>query len=140
MGVVTLDGSISIGPASSGGNTFPSSTETVAIQTTPNPKQSSVATGTLVRNLSIPSPAWQVLSGVGANDTVTRCDFLYFRSNAPVQLRLTMEDPANPTGPAIVSIVPVQGLLVHEFPNPGCLKLLEFQGSATVEYMASGTM
>ena len=84
------------------------------------------------------SPGWAALQGVGSGDAVERGDLLYLRSDAPLTLRLSTQDPLNPTGPPVVRTVPVQGLYIHEFPQAEPLVLLEAQGSATVEYAVTG--
>lgn len=141
MGVTQLDGTLTIGPANQMDGCFPSSSASLVLQTKPNPKQANVSTSTQKRSVSVPSPNWQTLSGIGPTDTVTQADFLYFRCDAQVKLRLSTTDPANPGGAAIVSILPVFGLVLWEFPpSNGCLLLLEIQGSATVEYAASGSL
>lgn len=135
MPQVEISGTVTIGPANGGSGSFPSSSNTMQLDTTPSPKQSGAATGVLIRTLSSPS-SYVTLDGIGPTSTVTKCDFLSFRSDGAVKLRLTQADPAG--GADIVSIINVQGLEVHEFPTNGYLKTLEAQGSARIEYAASG--
>ncbi len=135
MGQVELSGSLTFGPSAGGAGVFPSSSDTMSLETTPSPKQFGAATGTLQRLVSSPG-GYSTLSGIGASDTVQQCGFLYFRCNSPVKLRLTFVDPDG--GSDIVSIVPVQGTIVFEPPTNGYLKLLEIKGSAQIEYSACG--
>jgi hypothetical protein len=93
VGQVDLSGSLVIGPTGGGDGAFPTSQDHVSLATTPSPKPSQVASGTISRTLNSPS-AYVELSGVGTDDTVTRGDFLYFRADGPVMLRLTFNDPA----------------------------------------------
>lgn len=76
------------------------------------------------------------LAGVGTGETVTQANVLYVRTTVLLKLRLTFADPAG--GADIVSIVPVEGLLILEPSATGYLKLLEVLGAGTVEYFASG--
>lgn len=135
MGTIELSGNLTVGPASSASGTFPALQASVGLSTTPSPKQMVVSTGVMSRILNAPSFA--TLSGVGASDTVTKGDTLYFRTNAPMELRLTFVDPDG--GSDIVSVVPIYGLGFLEFPPTGTLKLLEAKGNGQIEYLVSGT-
>lgn len=132
---IVIDGTLSVGPQSASDNAFPSMTVGEPLSLTPQQKLSNACSGTVVRNLISPS-AYLALSGVGATDAVTKGDTLYFRTNAPILVRLTMADPAG--GSDIVSILPVFGLVITEFQPTGYLKLLEAKGSATLTYLISG--
>lgn len=139
MGQLVITGSLTVGPPSPvSDGAFPSSIDTVQLAATPNTKQSQVSSGTISRFLNTASPSWAALSGVGAADTVTRGDTLYFRCNSPIKLRLTQADKDG--GADIVSIIQVFGLHLTEFPQNGYLKLLEAQGSSTIEYLVSGLL
>ena len=135
MGQAELSGSIVFGPSAGGSGAFPSSTDTIQLETNPSPKQFNAATGTLSRQLNSPS-AYLTLTGVGTTDTVQQCGLLYFRCDSGIKLRLTFTDPAG--GADIVSEIPVAGTLVLEPPSNGPIKLLEAKGSARIEYGASG--
>jgi hypothetical protein len=139
VGQVDFSGSLTLGPASGGSTTFPSSTDTIQLALSQNPKQASVMTGTQSKRLSS-AVAYVTLSGVGGTltviDTVTRCDFLYIRSDSAIKVRLTMVDPAG--GADIVSVLNLQGPIVIEFPTTGYCKLVEAMGVANIEYAASG--
>jgi hypothetical protein len=128
MGTVNLEGSLSAG-SGSGDCTFPSMAATATLNTSPSPKSYQNATGTLVRLVASPV-AYAVLSGVGVADTVTECDFLYLRTNATVLVRLTQS--------ASTKVLSVSGTLIIEPPTATPITLVEVQGSATVEYFASG--
>jgi hypothetical protein len=126
MGTVNLEGSLSAG-SGSGDCTFPSMAATATLNTSPKSYQN--ATGTLVRLVASPV-AYAVLSGVGVADTVTECDFLYLRTNASVLVRVTQS--------ASTKVLTVSGTLIIEPPTATPITLVEVQGSATVEYFASG--
>lgn len=135
MGVLKIDGTVTAGPESSGGSAFPSSSDQMQLQSTPNPKPMQACTGTIARNFNSPN-AFTTLTGVGASDTVTRGDTLAFRCNAPMKLQMTFADPDG--GADIVSVIPVYGMNVMEFPSNGYLKLLQLKGSGPIEYLVSG--
>jgi len=137
VGQVQLNGTLTFGPSSSGGDVFPSSIDSLQLATTPNPKPMPVATGTMSRNLQSPN-TYITLSGVGTNDTVQQADTFYLRCDAPIKLRLTIVDPAG--GADIVAVIPHQGTMFKEFPTNGYLKLVEAMGSARMEYAVSGLM
>lgn len=133
MGQIDLQGALIGGPPS-GGDTFPASTFSVPLRMRTTPKGFGVATGVLTRLVASPA-AFVALSGVGSGDTVTQADVLYFKPSGPVDLRLTTDDGV---GGNVVAVVPIDGITMIEFPTSKFLKLLEVQGSATVEYFASG--
>lgn len=134
MGQVELTGSLAFGP-SGGDCAFPSSQDTMSLATSPSPKPAQAMTGSMQRLLISPA-AFVMLSGIGATDNVQRCDTLYFRADAPMKLRLTFADPAG--GADIVSVINVQGSYFMETPPNGYIKTVEAQGSARIEYAASG--
>lgn len=134
MGQIDLSGSLTAGPPSAGSG-FPSASEVIGLQLLSSPKSSGVATGALVRTIAVADPTWLALSGVGATDTVTKCDTLVVRCTSSLLFRLTTDDGA---GGDVVSIVPIQGLLLLEFPADKFLKLLEVQGTGQLQYFVSG--
>lgn len=133
--ILSVDGTLEVGPQSAGDSSFPSMSVSEPLALTPTPKLSNACTGTVVRNLNSPS-SFAALSGVGATDAVTKGDTIYIRANAPIQVRMTMADPGG--GSDVVSIVPVYGLALVEFSPTGYLKLLEAKGVATISYLISG--
>lgn len=135
MGQLVISGTLTIGPSACGTGVFPTSTDTVTLDTTPSPKTSIVASGTISRYVTSPS-SYVTLSGVGATDTVTKGDTLFFRCDAAVKLRFVQADPAG--GSDITSVINVQGMLLQEFPLTGYLKTLEVMGTARLEYAFSG--
>jgi len=72
---------------------------------------------------------------LGPAQAVTQANFFYFKSSSAVNLRLTFDDGAGGTTTATVQ---VSGLFITEVNNSLPLELVEVQGSATVEYFASG--
>jgi hypothetical protein len=89
-------------------------------------------------DVNSPAPAFQALDGVGAGQSVTQGNTLYLRTTAPMTMRFTFADPMG--GPDIVSLVPVQGLLIWEGSALGYLKLIEAQGVGGIEYFVSGNL
>jgi hypothetical protein len=134
MGEIALSGALSGGPPAGAGATFPSARFNVELSTRETKKQFGVATGVLTRVLSSPS-AFVTLDGVGAAATVTQGDFLYFKCDGQLDLRLTQDDGASGT---TVQVVPVHGIVILEFPSTKALELLEAQGSGKIEYLVSG--
>ena len=93
------------------------------------------ATGVQTRNLNSAN-AYVVLSGIGPDDTVTHGDTLYVFVPQPILVRLTTDDGQ---GGDVVSVIPVDGLMMIEFNQVRFLKLLEAQGVCNgVEYFVSG--
>lgn len=133
MGQLDLQGALIGGPPT-GGDVFPASTFAVPLRLRTIPKGFGVATGVLTRQVNSPS-VFTTLSGIGANDTVTQADVLYFKASGPVALQLTTDDGL---GGDIVATLSCDGLVLMEFPTSNFLKGLEVRGSATVEYFASG--
>lgn len=137
MGQVAINGTMQAGPVQVGAG-FPQAIYTTPLATSVVPKPFSTASGVMQRRVSVASPAFVTLQGVGPSDTVERGDLLYLRSDAPLILRLSNQDPLAPLGPPLVVEVPVFGLVLLEFPASSPLVLLEAQGSATVEYAITG--
>lgn len=71
------------------------------------------------------------LPGIGANDAMTKCKFLFVRTNASLSLRLTQFGGTAQT-------LDVNGLCILQFPSDKALVLLEALGTATIEYVAVG--
>lgn len=89
-----------------------------------------------VAQVNSPTPAFQMIDGVGTGEAVTQGTVLYLRTTVPLVLRLTQADPVG--GPDLVSVVPVHGLLIMELPSNGYLKLIEAQGLGQIEYVVAG--
>lgn len=134
MGQLKIDGTIIAGPAVVTDSVFPSGTKEVPFSSSPNPKPMLVDTGLGVRNVNS-SSAYTTLSGVGADDDVAQGDTLYIRVQNSMLLRLTF---AQSSGPDLVSVLPINGTYVMEFPSDQYLKLLEVKGVGTVEYFVCG--
>lgn len=117
-----------VGDASS----FPSGATTIPLQLTPCQKPAPVATGVMRMTVASPS-AFVALAGFGT--TVTKGDTLYFRSNAPVQIRKTYT-PAS--GGPFTAVNYVSGLVIEEVDPANPLTLFEVQGTANIEWYVSG--
>jgi hypothetical protein len=130
---IVVNGSLSVGPANAADAALPSGSMVFQLASTPNPKPSQAqdkGSRAVASSLS-----FVTLGSVGAGGNVTQGDTLLVISDAPVQLRLTMN---NPLGSDEVSTVELQGMLLLEFPPAQYLKLLEVKGTANVEYFVSG--
>lgn len=134
MGQIKLDGSLSIGPVSSGDNAFPASTSLVQFASFPNPKPSLVDSGFTVRQMASPS-AFVQLFGVGEDDAVTQADTLYFKCQQKMRVRVTFAD----TPDDLESELVVVGTLVLESDqSTNYIKKLEVKGTGPIEYLVSG--
>ncbi len=126
MSTVAISGTISAGPQGSSG--FPAGIASFAIATTPDPKSFSVsASGIKALN----STSFLELAGLGTDQDVTNCDFLYLKATSPITVRLTQAG-------GDVQLITIQGTLILEFPSTAYLNLVEIKGSSTVEYFLSG--
>lgn len=133
MGVLKLSGNLSAGPQSASEG-FPAAMFSAPIFPRENQRSFGVATGIVTRQLASPG-AFAALQGVGATDTVKNGDFLYMKSNAQIDVRMTIDNGA---GGSDLRIVTVHGLVILEFSTARPLKLLEAQGTAVLEYFVSG--
>jgi hypothetical protein len=132
-GITDLSGNITSGPQSVSDTTFPTMQSSAALHTSPSPKPWQVCTGVLGRTLASPA-VYVTLDGVGALATVTHANFLYFRSNGIVRLRITSVDALS----TLISEEDVNGLKIIEKPENAAITLIEAKGSATFEYLAQG--
>lgn len=136
MGLIQVSGSIVAGPPN---GTAPCQDRSVlnvalALKGGAGSKSFQVATGILQLTLATNS-AYQTLPGVGAAPAVTHGDTLYFFTSTPILIRLTTDDGS---GGSVVSVLPLDGLFIHEFQTAKFLKLLEANGSGAIEYFVSG--
>lgn len=131
--VVTLKGKLLAGPPKVSCDKFPSALVNAEFELSPPNKQATRSAYHLRQVTS--SSTFFELDGVGPTESVTQGSFLYMRTNGTMLFRLTTNDP---NGSPVVSVIPVSGLMVIEFPSPNYLSLLEAQGSGTVEYFVSG--
>jgi hypothetical protein len=120
------------GPTGASDSNFPSAVDNMPFGLNPNPKQFTVDTGPQRPNINSPSPTFVALSGIGAGQSVTQAQTLYFRSLIPMQIRLTFQGDATP------KVLYVQGAVLLEFDISHPLVLLEASGSGQVEYWAAG--
>lgn len=132
--VVTIDGSITLGPPGvSSDGSFPISAVDIPLVLLPSEKPATANSSKVTRSLT--GGSYVTLRGVG--DAVTKATFLYFRTTGAGKLRLTTDDG---NGGDVVAVLPVKGLLVVEFDPIKFLKLLEGDFSGTVEYAVSGDL
>lgn len=128
-----LTASLIAAPASVSDQQFPSGTVNLTFGLNPNPKQYNVAFGGA---LNLVNSSFTAIPGIGAAGEVTQVTTLYVRTAVPMKLQLTMADPDG--GADIVSIVPVNGVLLLEFPSNGYVKALSVKGSGQFEFWAAG--
>lgn len=134
MGVLRLAGSLNAGPPSATSEAFPASSFAAPLLFLESTKGFSVASGVLKRNIAS-ALSFVPLQGAGPTDAVTKATFLYLKSSAVIELRLTTDDGA---GGDVVAIIPPGGLFLLELDATKFLKLLEARGTASVEYFVSG--
>jgi len=141
-GQVTLDGSLSAGPTVSGDGGFPASSCSAPLSLSVVPKPYLAACPVLSQTIASPS-AYVTLPCIGAGGPVVNADTIYVKCDGPCALRLTFDDGTG-AGTTFTSVVPLQGAFLCEPPSQSvsgvggfCTKV-ELQGSATVEYYASG--
>lgn len=140
MGQVKVTGTLQAGPPAATDGQFPSMLATAAITLKENPKGYSRATGVLRRQETF--AAFTVLNEVGVGAAVTQGHFLWFKSNGPVEIRLTTDDGS---GGDVLSVIPLDGAYMSEFDiatgTGKFLKALELNtlGAAVlVEYFIAG--
>lgn len=131
---VTLTASLTAGPTAAGDTSFPRSTTTLPFGLSPASKAYTVDTGASSASVSSPS-TFVALPGVAAAGPVTQAAFLYLSTQVPFLAELTFTAPS---GPDIVSVVPVSGILIVEPDSSHPLVGIRVQGSGTIEYYACG--
>lgn len=133
VNVTTLQGTLRAGPSSSScSGSFPSGLVNVTFESSPARKSTPVS---CYHVRAVNSPAsYAALAGIGTNETVTQALILYLKTSGPMLVRITTEE----TPDDVVSVIPVDGLMILEFQAARYLKLVEVQGSGTVEYFAGG--
>lgn len=135
--VVQIDGTLTTGPSAAGDPTFPGSSGEVALTLAPAQKPAVASTGFMRRVVASPG-VYVVLDGPGSgtSDTLAQGNFLYLRTSAAMLVRMTYENGVTD----IEAIVPVKGLAIIEIDESKYLRLLEVQGSGTVEWLVSGNL
>lgn len=133
-GQVTLSGQLQIGPKCCGPDDRSNSFINLMLNGGCCAKSYNVATGILQLDINS-TGAYIALPGVGAAPGVTHGDTIYFFTKTALLLRLTTDDGA---GGSVLSVLPVNGLLILEFNATRFLKLVEVQGAASIEYFVSG--
>lgn len=134
MGLIQIGGSIVAGPPQGASPCRDRSVLNVALALKGGggSKPFQVSTSALSMNLNT-GGSYVTLPGVGAGSTVTQADTLYLFSSSPILVRLTFS-----SSPDIVSVLPVDGFFMQEVDATHYLKLVETNGSGTIEYFASG--
>lgn len=139
MGQIDISGTVQAGPGSVSEGSYPSMTASMLLKATPNPKPWQVCTGTIARSVNavIGGGSWVALDGIGSSKTVQECDTFIFHSSADVLLRITQKDPGAPGVPT-VQTRRITGLHIIECGSATAITLIEIQGAASIEYVASG--
>lgn len=134
MGTITVEGNLNGGPGTVSEG-FPSASFNASLRLISSPKGFGAATGVLSVRLNSPS-AFAPLAGVP--DNCQRANFFYLKCDTAIALRLTFDDGIG--GDTLVVLPAVRGLFVAEFDDVKFLKLIEAQGSAQLEWLASGNV
>lgn len=113
-------------------STLPSGFTSIQFGLRPSKKSALVSSGS-VRTIASPS-SYVALDGVGTGESVTQGNLLYLRSSSAMLLRLTTYS----SGGDIVAVLPVDGVFMMEFDRSRYLKLIEVQGTGTVEWLVTG--
>jgi hypothetical protein len=130
--VVTINGTLIVGPPSASDSAFPSGVTNILFGTNPPQKPAPVQTSN-VRQVNSPA-AFVPLDGVGVGETLTQGNTFYARMQSPMQLRFTFQV----TPVDVVSVVYPKGLLIMEIDEQHPIKLVEVMGVGTIEYFVSG--
>lgn len=135
--VLLSDATLISGPSDVCEGSFPSGNTSIPVSLSGGScgKAINVETGAMLANVQSPS-SFQALPGIGSAGPVTQAVTLYINSPTQVLVQLTMANPAG--GSDIVSVVPLQGIALWEFPSNGYVKSVGVQGASTVQYYASG--
>lgn len=129
--VLTISGQLNLSPRSVDETSFPAGVLQVTLALAQSEKVASVHKAG-VRSLS--GGGYVDLGGVGADQEVTKGTFLYLRTTAEMLVRVTTYD----AGGDVVSAIPVKGLVILEFDPAKYLKLVEANGSGTIEHLVIG--
>lgn len=137
MGLLKLSGSIIGGPVDGRASQFPSSSIEVSLGFgVGDSKSFDPCTGVLSRTIASTGPTdFKTLEGVGVGLTVTKGNFLYFKCDSPMLLRVTFDDGA---GGDVVAVSSVNGIYACEADDATPIKKLEAQGAGPLEYLVSG--
>lgn len=131
MSIATLNGTLVAGPPGCGTGCFPSAAFTDSFgECCGRPFQASASSPS--RYVNSPN-AFADVPGIGSD--VTRVDFLYLRSDGPIDLQLTTDDGV---GGDVVTVESIQGYYIRDFAQAKPLKALGLRGNARVVYFASG--
>lgn len=131
----SLVAALTAGPsAQSDSGSFPGGTTNIPFTLNPPQKAYNVDTGKNLANVQSPN-AYAALGAIGAGGPVTQASLLYLRTVVPVLVQITV---LISNAPVVIAGIPVNGLLVLEFPTNQPLTGVAVQGAAQVEYYAAG--
>lgn len=128
--VISVTGAIIAGQLGSQECAFPNAITNIVLQV---PQISAPAS--FYSQKQVAAASFATLDGIGTGKAVTKAQFLYLRTNGPVQLRITQQPDSGPDVPAVEW---VNGTLLKQVPANNYIKLVEILGTATVEYFAAG--
>jgi hypothetical protein len=132
MGQVVLSGTLVAGPPQSSSSSFSAGIATYSISNLNGSAGFQRASGIIQRN-----ETFVALTDLGEpGSAVKKASFFYFKSDSPVDLRLTRGDGAG--GTVVETAASVHGLLIREFPSGKELAKVELLGTANFEYFVSG--
>jgi hypothetical protein len=135
MATIDLTGTITAGAQSAGIDVFPGASARIPLGFYGGQSKAFMVGGCVLTRIINSPAAFVTLSGVGASDVVTQGSFLYLKSDGVMILELTTDDGAGSTE---VVELPVQGLVVIEFPTNRPLEALRIKGSGKIEYLVAG--
>lgn len=133
---VSLSGTLTAAPQQASESLFPTGVLSAAFNLTPASKPYTAAVS---GNRLVNSPSSFVeLDGVGTSETLTQGQTLYLRTSVRMLIRVTTHDGI--LNSDVVSTLCVKGLYIQEFGDSDYLKLLEAEGSGTIEWWVGGLL
>ena len=126
-----FSGVLACGPAAATED-VPAGLTTIPYQTSPAPKYLQATTGDMQVLLNNPS-SYVALPGIGGAG-VKQATFLYLRTNAAMQVRVTYAG----TDGLVQAVEVINGMSVSEVDPASYIELVEVQGAGQVEYFAGG--
>jgi hypothetical protein len=131
--VLQLTGQLTLGASEVSDSSFPAGLLAVSLALAKGTKDAKVHAAT-VRALSS-AGGYTSLRGVGSGEPVTKGTFLYLRTSAEMLVRFTTFD----AGGDVLAVLPIFGVVILEFNEAKYLKLVEAQGSGTIELVVIGS-
>jgi hypothetical protein len=131
-----LTAALVTGPQQVTDNPFPSGACTINFGLNPPQKQYVVTTGDQVVTVAAPTPnVYQAIDCIGTGGAVTQALTLFLRTQVPMMVQMTFN---NPNGGTTVITEPINGVKLQEYPANGTLIALGVQGAGSIEVWAAG--